>query len=793
MIGSSRAASPRLVIAGGGPAAWIAAVYLRRILRRADWPVTVIGPPPPAAPTGALATRPGFTRFLRGFDIDETIFMRRCSAGYRLASRFEHWFEAGQRHWHPFGACGPRVNGRDLFHYWLRSRAEGGSAEAYAEYAPQTLAAAAGCGPRPEAGTSSIVESSGYGYHLDRSSLIRFLRDIALSEGVRAVPGRVRDAARDQAGNLRVLRLDSGAAVEGDLFIDATGTTGQLIEQVLAEPWFPGAPVPDRFASLSAELDPAMPAYTTYTGLPEGWIASLPLAGRTEWFLAYDSASATPDAAEAGLRAATGSSDGIVHGQIRSGQRRQPWQHNVVALGAAAGAVDPLHGFGLDLVLAALGAFVDYLPRSVDSEALARAYCTRMNRLHDEASEALAAHYGLGRRTEPFWAAARATPLPQRLAERLDLYELSGHIEGRDEGLFGESEHYLLLAGAGFLPRRPFAPVDMADVRELPRFLGDIRARSAQVAGTMARHDRLLEAIHGRRVQPTGSQNVRVASAEVPATGPANLRRTPDGARLADLVAGLNQPFGYERSVKASPAGLQIDRFLVSLHRTSLGLEPGRVLDRLAAKLAMPEPERREAATLIDGADLLHLGHEDGPSGALYKLYVEWSARTDAAWRAGEGGEPLLVHRAYKWNPHGSAPPVVTLYHWPRVREPDQIAARMTSMAAGWGDVGAGVLAAGYAMLRLAQEQGTGAIHFLEACEERGPRLSYDLNLYACGLTVATAEPILGPALKGMGIPATAVTATLAERRTESLGHLAGGVGRDGQPFLTVYSGMAGA
>lgn len=793
MIGASRAAPPRLVIVGGGPAAWIAAVYLRRVLRRVDWPVTVVGPPPPSGPTGALATRPGFTRFLRGFDIDEAIFMRRCSASYRLASRFEDWFEVGHRHWHPFGACGPRVNGRDLFHYWLRNRAERGSVEAYADFAPQTLAAAAGRGPSPEEGTSSIVEACGYGYHLDRSGLIRFLRDLALSEGVRTMPGRVREVERAQGGNIRAVKLENGAAVEGDLFIDCTGAAAQLIGEAFAEPWLVEAAIPDRIASLAVEPDRETPAFTTYSGVPEGWLASLPLAGRTERILAYDGASTTQESAEAVLRATVDGEGGVIHRQICSGHRNQPWQRNVTALGGAAGAVEPLHGFGLDLILAALDAFVELLPRGPGTEVLAQAFGKRMKRLHDEASEALEAHYVLGRRTEPFWARACGAALPHHLADRLDLYELAGHVEGSTGGLFGEGDHYLLFAGAGFLPSRPFAPVDVTEARELPRFLGEIRARCAQIAGTMAPHDRLLEAIHGPRAQAASQSGVRVAAVGATAKGPAQLRNSPDGARLADLVAGLGQPFGFERSVKASPAGLQTDRFLVSLHRTSLGLDPARLLDTLAAKLDMPAPQRREAAGLIGEADLLHLGYEDSPSGALYKLYVEWSARTDAAWRDGEDGEPLLVHRAYKWSLHGTAPPVVTLYHWPRVREPDQIAARLSLMAAGWGDAGDDVLAAGQAMLRLAREQGTGAIHFLEAKEEPGPRLSYDLNLYACGLTVAAAEPVLAPSLARLGIPQQAVAATLAERRSERLGHLAGGVGRDGQPFLTVYSGMTAA
>ncbi|MDV2985715.1 UNVERIFIED_CONTAM: tryptophan 7-halogenase [Methylobacteriaceae bacterium AG10] len=794
MLRSERSAPPRLVVAGGGPAGWMAAATLKRALRRVGWTVTLVAPAPASGPSGAIETRPAFTRFLQGFGIDEAIFLRRCAATYRLAGRFEDWFASRQGHWHPFGACGPRIAGRDLFHYWLKLR-EGGvgiAAGDYADYAPQTLMAAAGRGPHPEAGTSSLVESGDYGYHLDRAGLVRFFREIALSEGVRVVPGRVRAIERDLYGDVATLVLDGGETVAGDVFLDCTGAAAQLIGAGLGEAWVGEGGRGDGVVTLSTAREPEPASFTRYRGLSEGWAASLPLADRTVHALVYDSRSTSAETAQALLQTVSGNAGEVTRAGLRTGRRRAPWQRNVVALGASAGAVEPLGGFGLDLVIAALEAFVAYLPREKANDVLRRAYAARMNRRHDDASQAVAAHFVLGRRPEPFWAAARAVPLPDRLADRLDLYETAGHVETEAEAVFGEGDHYLLFTGADFLPRRPFAPVDIADGREIGRLLASIRARSAQVAETMAPHGRLLEALHGPAPATGAAVRVRAAAAK---EGPAILRRNPAGARLADLVAGLGQPFGYERSVKATSDGLQTERFLVSLHRSSLGLDPAQTLDRLAAALGLRPPERAEAAGLIGGADLLHLGYEDGPSGALYKLYVEWSAQADAAWRGRDaaGAEPILVHRAYKWRVGGTETPVVTLYHWPRVREPRQIEARLLSLAEGWEASDKTVLGVARSILRLAQERGHGAIHYLEAREEPGSRLSYDLNLYACGLTMGEAEMVIGQAFVDLGIPPPDAAEVLAQRREEALGHVAGGIGRDGKPFLTVYSGMADA
>ena len=57
---------------------------------------------------------------------------------------------------------------------------------------------------------------------------------------------------------------------------------------------------------------------------------------------------------------------------------------------------------------------------------------------------------------------------------------------------------------------------------------------------------------------------------------------------------------------------------------------------------------------------------------------------------------------------------------------------------------------------------------------------------------MADAEPLLGQAFVDLGTPREAAARVLRERLQETLGHVAGGAGRDGQPFVTVYSGVAG-
>ncbi|MFE1601319.1 tryptophan 7-halogenase [Methylobacterium sp. ID0610] len=780
----------RIVIVGGGLAGALAAAILKPILRRARWRVTVVAPRPRRSGGAAVVAGPDFTRLLRRAGIEEAALMRRCAATYRLASRFENWFAAGTGHWLPLGPCGPRPNGLDLFHFWVRDALAGAAAGDYGDYALNARLAALGRGPGGADGGSSIVEAGDYGYHLDRDGLVGFLRDLARSEGVAWTEGRVRAVRRDGQGAVRALDLGEGNSIAGDLFLDCSGAAGILIGEGLGEAWdgrwggILGPETPDHESlGLSLPADPAWTPATWYEGTPSGWIERIPLADRTACRVV-----ARRGEASAAARALGGEGDAASARPLRSGCRAVIWRENVVALGAAACEVGPVAGLGLHLIQRAIESLVDLLPRGAPEEPLRRAYGARMALVHEAARDAVALHGRLGRRPEPFWAEARAAAVPDSLADRLALYEAAGCIEAPAGAAFDETAYFHTLAGAGCLPRRAFAPADLANRHESRRFLEAVRERTERLAGAMAPQAALLARIHGPL--PEGAVSATLRTAREPADPLAVLRRSAPGARLVDMVASLRQPFGCERSIKAARGALQADRFLLSLHRTALGLDPGRTLARIAAGLGLADAARAEAAAAIAGADILHLGFEDGPGGPLYKLYVEWSAEADRRWQHGPAGpgEPILVHRAYKWSPLARAEPVVTFYHWPGPRSPDEIARRLAQVAEKAG--GPFVVGLGHAILAAVRAQGDGPPHYLEAREEPGPRLSYDLNLYATGLTVAALEDILTRAFAALGVPAEEAGRALAARRGERLGHVAAGLGRDGQPFVTLYSGV---
>jgi tryptophan halogenase len=83
-----------------------------------------------------------------------------------------------------------------------------------------------------------------------------------------------------------------------------------------------------------------------------------------------------------------------------------------------------------------------------------------------------------------------------------------------------------------------------------------------------------------------------------------------------------------------------------------------------------------------------------------------------------------------------------------------------------------------------------GEIQYLEVTEEGNPRRSFDLNVYKSGLRLQDLNPELLRALAYYGIPFSRFAPLYQRIKRERLGHLAGGVDREGNDFMTVYYGV---
>jgi tryptophan halogenase len=282
------------------------------------------------------------------------------------------------------------------------------------------------------------------------------------------------------------------------------------------------------------------------------------------------------------------------------------------------------------------------------------------------------------------------------------------------------------------------------------------------------------------------------AAAAVRAAEPAP-RAAPDAAGesaalLLRLVTELGVPFQHERSFRITQGALQANRFLLSVDRRGIaGDARARVLD-IARRLQMPEAAHAQAQARFDMASCIHFGFEGDDGRVVVKLYLERPVPPEEARRARERGEAALLHLAFKWEPASGAH-VLSEYLWYPAHSAAEIAERLERHVYRAADPAS--LRIAREVLELAAARAPAAeLQYLEVQEPGNGRRSFDLNLYNARLAVKDVQAQLQRMRERFDVRPGQFQALYDQIKGKVLGHLAGGVHRDGRDFFNLYYGV---
>lgn len=258
---------------------------------------------------------------------------------------------------------------------------------------------------------------------------------------------------------------------------------------------------------------------------------------------------------------------------------------------------------------------------------------------------------------------------------------------------------------------------------------------------------------------------------------------------LLRMVGNLGAPYLYERSFRMCDRALLANRFLLTLDTKDIPGDPsGRVLE-ICDRLSMPALARQAAESNFGMAKCVHFGFEADRGGIICKLYLERAVPEEEAARGRASGEPVLLHLAFKWDV-GRADAVSTRYWWHPRLSASEIRERLEQVYSG-GQQGSLDIAS--AALSLTEGRvSTEMLQYLEVEEVENARRSFDLNLYDAKLQVKDIQPLLNRMRDHFGIRPGQFQALYDQIKTKTLGHLAGGVHRNGEEFFNIYYGVVG-
>jgi len=493
----------RIVVVGGGTAGWMAAATLSRFLGGAS--ITLVESDAIGIVGVGEATIPQIHLFIGGLGLHEADIVRETKATYKLGIEFDGWLEPGHRYMHAFGIVGRAVGVIPFRQLWHSGRADG-IAEDFGHYYFNEVAARMGRMAIPD-GPANTALGLVHAYHFDASLFSAFLRRYAEGRGVTRVEGKIESVERDQHnGDVTAVSLEGGRHVEGDFFIDCTGFRSLLLGQALGvgfRDWTNYLPCDRAFAVPCARSDDFRP-YTQSMARKAGWQWRIPLQHRTGNGHVYCSSHISDDEAAAMLLA---NLDGDALDDPRplrftAGMREQVWSHNVVALGLAAGFMEPLESTSIHLIQSSIARLLTFLPQA-ESGSVARDKFNRMTATEwEQIRDFIVLHYHANRRVgEPFWDQVRNMPIPHTLAEKIALFEESAIIVREDNELFTEEGWGQVMIGQGIEPRS-FSPLAAALPRdELATYLAKLAATYRSAAAALPTHAAFVDTMLHRSTQ----------------------------------------------------------------------------------------------------------------------------------------------------------------------------------------------------------------------------------------------------------------------------------------------------
>jgi tryptophan halogenase len=488
-----------IVIAGGGSAGWMAAAALAATLTTQRTRITLVESDEIGIVGVGEATIPPIQVFNAILGIKDDDFVRATQATFKLGIEFVDWTRLGHRYLHPFGRYGDEFGIAPFHQHWLRAHLLGDPVGIEA-YSLTTQAALRGRFQKPSPDRRSVYSTLAYAYHFDASLYARYLRSYAEARGVIRHEGRINAVNLDgETGDIASLSLDDGSTLAGDLFLDCTGFRGLLIGEALGVPyhdWSRWLPANRAMAVPSGKVPEDTP-YTRSTARGAGWQWRIPLQHRTGNGLVYCAEFLSDDEAHATL---VGNLETPALADPRplrftTGRRQVFWHRNCIALGLASGFLEPLESTSIHLIQSGITKLISWFPRKSIDPALVAEFNRQTITEFERVRDFLVLHYTATERTDtPFWNHCRALPLPDTLAEKIELWRRSGRLLTREFDMFHDSSWIAVLVGQGILPASYDPMCDTIPPTDLDRALRGMRAAIVAAADAMPTQQAYLDA-----------------------------------------------------------------------------------------------------------------------------------------------------------------------------------------------------------------------------------------------------------------------------------------------------------
>ncbi|MCJ8321532.1 MAG: tryptophan 7-halogenase [Colwellia sp.] len=460
----------KITIIGGGTAGWLTAgIIAAEHQSNTDTgiQITLIESPDVKILGVGEGTWPTMRTSLQKMGISETDFIQACDASFKQGSKFVGWVNGNESdaYYHPFVL--PQGFGKaNLVPSWQQNSQQVTFADAVSV---QSHLSAQNFAPKQQS-TPEYAAVASYGYHLDAGKFAKLLQKHCTENlGVKYVSAHVVRVNSHPNGDIASVSTKTHGDITGDLFVDCSGSASLLLGKHYQIPFISKHQYLFNDTALAVQIpyveeNSPIASSTIATAQTAGWIWDIGLPSRRGVGHVYSSAHMQQSSAESLLRQYIAPSIGQAAAEqadIRKiaftpGHREKFWHKNCVAVGMAAGFIEPLEASALAMVELSAKMISDELPASHNIMAItAKRFNERFNYNWDRIIDFLKLHYVLSqRRDSDYWRDnCREETMPERLQELLELWQYqvpSASDFNQGSEIFPAASYQYILYGMGF-------------------------------------------------------------------------------------------------------------------------------------------------------------------------------------------------------------------------------------------------------------------------------------------------------------------------------------------------------
>ncbi len=466
----------KIAIVGGDEHAWSVAARLLVGLQADGIQITVIDSDAGRLP-GVLSLDSSAHQFHRQIGIAEPTLVANAGASYRFGSRFRN--QSGERIF-TYSPVGEMINRVHFHQYVARLKNFGGETE-FLSHSLAGMAATEGRFTHPQA--NSPLEKLDYAINVDRLRYIHVLRKAVLEHSVQHLQSEIKNTELTADGDIEVLQLDDGQKIEMDFVIDCTGG----LRRSDYESWQPYFAY-DRRLSWVQESTVDTPVLTLSELGEHWWLNQTALPGGRYYQLSFASDSLDQQQSVEWAKQRVGAfvpqlsefsdeSPGIV---------TEPWKHNVLSVGKAAGYAGNQLFNELFHTHNALERWLALYPRRGANSLAAKEYNAATRSEYEHVRDV---HTLLLR------GAAVNRDLPDTLLHRMALFKGTGRVAFYESDVLHAQQWVNLFIACGIWPAKTDPLINSLSKAELTELLTMHAEQTVALAKKMPKHDQLLLAI----------------------------------------------------------------------------------------------------------------------------------------------------------------------------------------------------------------------------------------------------------------------------------------------------------